>query len=533
MIERSRGRSVAIAAERPRALRVVDPATLETVAEVPSATPDDARAAYERARAAQPAWAALPLRERAAVLRRLGEIVLRERDALARLVCREMGKPVPEALAADVLPVLDAIRYVTSRRARGFLEPRARHLSLILVAERTSRVVREPLGVVGIVSPWNYPLGIPGSQIVFALVCGDGVVLKPASRTPLVMLRFAELLREAGVPEGLVHVVPGSGATVGAALASLPFDHVIFTGGEEGGRDVARACAARGSGCTLELGGSDPALVLADADLDTAANGVVWARFANAGQTCAAVKRVFVEEAVAERFTQLVVGKVRNLRVGNGLDATTDMGPLVEARAVEEMEAVVRDATARGARVLVGGERLDRPGHFFAPTVLADVPADARALREEVFGPVLPIVRVRDEEEAIRLANSTAFGLSASVWTRDRTRAQRVAARLEAGSVWINDHTYTYAIAETPWGGVKSSGAGHTHGEDGLAALTRAKHVNRSPARRAWPNVWWFPYDAGTRRVWRDGLPFLYGRGLRRFLPLPRIALGILRKKLL
>lgn len=524
---------MAVVAERARTIRVTDPATLEVVGEVAPATAEDVRRALETARAVQPAWAARPFAERAAVLRKLGEILLRERDALARLVTSEMGKPTIEALATDVLPVLDSIRFATSRRARRVLEPAPRRLSLILVWDRVSYVPRTALGVVGIVSPWNYPLGIAGTHVVFSLLCGNGVVLKPASATPLVALRFEQLLREAGVPEGLVRVLPGSGATVGQAIAQLPFDHVVFTGSESAGREVERACVARGAPCTLELGGSDPAIVLEDVDLDLAANGVAWARFTNAGQTCAAVKRVYVVDAVADEFTRRLVEKVAKLRVGPGVDETTDMGPLVDPRAVEEMEAFVRDAKARGAKVLLGGERLPRSGHFFAPTVLADVPADARVLREEVFGPVLPIVRVKDEAEAVRLANASPFGLSASVWTGERSRGRRLAAQLAAGTVFVNDHAYTFAITETPWGGVKASGFGHSHGEEGLRALSQPKHVNEAPARRLWPSVWWYPYEPRTRGIWNAGLPFLYGRGVRRLLAGPRLLLDVLRKKLL
>lgn len=524
---------MAAAAQASRTLRVFDPATLEVVGEAPVATTEDVRRALEAARTAQRAWAALPLRERAEVLRRFSDIVVREEEALATLVCREMGKPVTEALAADVLPVLEAVRFVTSRRARRALDPPRARLTNPLVLDRTSRIERAPVGVVGLVGPWNYPIAIPGSQIVFALMAGNAVVAKPASATPLVLLRLVELLREAGVPYDLVHVVVGSGGTVGKAIAESPFDHVIFTGGETGGREVERACAARGTACTLELGGSDPAIVLADADLELAANGVAWARFTNAGQTCAAVKRVFVEAAVAQRFTELLAEKVRKLRIGNGQDPEVDVGPLVDAKAVAEMEAFVKDATSRGARILVGGDPPVAPGNFFPPTILVDVPPDAAVLREEVFGPVLPVVQVRDADEAVRLANATTFGLSASVWTRDRKRGRAIASRLDAGTVWINEHAYTYAIAETPWGGVKASGVGHTHGLDGLLALTKARHVNEAPTRRAWANLWWFPYTASGRATWKDGLRFLYARSAKRFLLAPRVFAGILRKKLL
>jgi succinate-semialdehyde dehydrogenase/glutarate-semialdehyde dehydrogenase len=515
----------------PRTLRVVNPATGDLVREIPQNDPADVASALSSARRAQPAWAARGLRERLRILRLLQLAVLRERESLARLITSEQGKPVPEAMAADLLPLLDAIAFLR-RRAPRILEPRPKRLSNPLLIDRKSRVLREPVGVVGIVSPWNYPLGIPGSEIVFALAAGNAVVIKPASATPLVLLRFAELAYAAGVPKDILAVLVGSGSTVGRAMAEADFDHLVFTGSVEVGEEVDRARRAQGKTCTLELGGSDAAIVLADADLERAAEGIVWSRFANAGQTCAAAKRVFVVEPAGEEFERKLAEKVAALRVGNGADPGTDVGPLIDAKAAEEMEAFVQDASAKGGRLIAGGQRLKELGPaFFAPTVLADVPPHARAMTGETFGPVLAVARVRSEDEAVARANDSAFGLTASVWTRDRTKARAIARRLQVGTVTVNDHTYTYASIDTPWMGVKASGRGATHGAEGLHDVTRPKHVNEAPARRLWPNLWWFPYEGTAVGTWKMGLAFLYGKGFRRFFVGPRLVPRILGKK--
>ncbi|HVL49782.1 MAG TPA: aldehyde dehydrogenase family protein [Candidatus Thermoplasmatota archaeon] len=502
-----------------------DPATLEILAEIPATSAKDVDLAIARARAAQRAWRERRLDERLSLLLRFSTLVLRDRVALATLVSREMGKPVPEALATDVLPLLDAVKFL-ERHGLGALRSRKFRLDNPILLDRASRIYYEPRGVVGIVAPWNYPLAIPGAQAVFALFAGNAVVLKPSEHATLVALRFRDLMREAGLPEDLLAVVPGDGPTTGAALAAGDVDHLIFTGSVETGRAVKAACDARGKPACLELGGNDAAVVLEDADLRLAANGIVWSRFANAGQTCAAAKRAIVVERVADAFVDLVRTRAEALRVGRGIDADVDVGPLVSAEAIATLEKRVSDAVAAGARVVAGGRRATEagPGHFYRPTILADVPPEAEVAREETFGPVLSILRAKDEEDAVRLANATRYGLTASVWTRDVAHGERVARRLEAGTVTVNDHTYTFAAMETPWAGVKDSGHGVTHGVWGLLDLVTMKHVNVSPSRRL-PTFWWFPYAAGRSREWEDNLDFLYGRGATRAKPVP----GILR----
>lgn len=491
-------------------ITVRNPATGEVVGEAPSSTRADVLAAVARARAAQPAWAARDAKERAHLLRTLQEALLADRLDMADLVSRETGKPLSEALGSDVLPALDALKWAHTHGPRILAREKVK-LSNPLFVGRTSHVEHEPLGVVGIVSPWNYPLAIPCGNVAHALLAGNTVVLKPASLAPLTSLRLRELMTRAGIPEDICLVVPGSGKEAGEALVDADIDHLVFTGSVPVGREVDARLHLRGVSSTMELGGSDPALVLDDAHLENAARGIVWGRFTNAGQTCAAIKRAYVHRSLHDAFVAKVVDLASSLRVGDPLSRQTDVGALTDPRSAADMEAFLEDARKRGGRVLCGGRaRPDLGPQFFEPTVVVDLPADARLLAEECFGPILPIVPYDTEDEAVRLANSTPFGLGASVWTQDAERGARVARRLHAGTVTVNDSLYTFAANETPWGGVKASGHGRTHGRWGLLEMTRTKHVGVSPAKPA--SVWWFPYGAALRDTYMAGAAFLYGK---------------------
>src|SRR5581483_5858079 len=477
-------------------LVVRNPATGETLAEIPAATRADVQAAVARARAAQPAWAARGVEERAALLRAFQAELLADREEMARLVSQETGKPFVEALGVDVLAALDSVKWAATHGPK-VLRPERTRLSNPLFLGRVSTIERAPLGVVGIVSPWNYPLAIPCGNVVYALLAGNAVVLKPASFTPLCALRMRDLMTKAGIPADVCLVVPGSGREAGEALVDADVDHLVFTGSVPVGRQVDQRLLARGVRSTMELGGSDPALVLEDAP-EWTARGIAWGRFTNAGQTCAAVKRVYVHRSIHDRFVAEVVALASALRVGDPMDPKTEIGALTDPRSVQDMEDFVADARKRGGRILCGGRaRPDLGPQFFEPTVVVDLPSDARLLAEECFGPILPIVPFDDVEDALRAANSTRFGLCASVWTSDVARGEALARRLEAGTVVVNDAAYTFAANETPWGGVKESGHGRTHGPLGLLEMTKPRHVNVVPPRA--PSVWWFPYGPQLR----------------------------------
>lgn len=489
-------------------LTVTNPFTGDVIGEVAAATREDVHAAVARARAAQPEWAALDVQERARMLRGFQEALLEAREEVARVVSEETGKPFVEALGVDVLTSLDQIKWVSANGPR-ILKPQKVRLGNPLFLGRVSHLERAPLGVVGVISPWNYPLSLACGPTVFALLAGNTVVLKPASYTPHTALKMREVMTRAGIPEDVCIIVPGTGKEAGEALVDARIDHLVFTGSVPVGRHVDQRVAARGIRSTMELGGSDPAIVLADAPEHTA-RGIVWSRFSNAGQTCAAVKRVYVERPAYDAFVAEVVKLASALRLGHPMEPTTEIGALTDPRSVQEMEDLLADARKRGGRVLCGGRaRPDVGKQVFEPTVVVDLPADARLLTEECFGPILPLVPFDDVEEAIRLANGTRFGLCASVWTKDLEKGAAIARRLEAGTAIVNDASYTYGATETPWGGVKDSGHGRTHGEEGLLELTRTRHVNVVPPRA--PSVWWFPYGPQLRDTYMAGARFLYG----------------------
>jgi len=492
----------------------VNPASGEVNEEVEAATQEDVDAAVEAAREAQASWAARSAKDRLRVLGVFQSQLIRRRDEVARTIASETGKPVGEGLVTDLIPVIDAVRFL-KKRGPDVMETQL-DLDNIMVMDRKSKIVREPLGVLGMITPWNYPLGIPGSQVVYALFAGNAVVLKPARETTLTGLKIGEILEDAGLPDDLLHVLPGGGSTVGQSIVESDVDQMTFTGSNEVGGMIQERCAERGVPTTMELGGSDPAVVLEDANIDKATSGIVWSRYMNCGQTCAAVKRAYAHESVFEEFRDEVARKVGELRVGNGAEENVDVGPLIDEGAVDELERQVEESVEMGAEVLVGGERLDREGSFYAPTVLGDVTHEMPVVREETFGPVLPVMPFEDVGDGVAKANDTQFGLTASVWTRDTDRGERVARRIDAGTVTINDHGYTYGVNETQWGGYKDSGHGRTHGVWGIEEVTRMKHINRGSAdtvpRSLRPETtWWFPYSDDYLETMGDGIEFLYG----------------------
>ena len=501
-------------------IRSQNPATGEVVGEVEIATPGDVKEAVERAREEQHSWEDRSVKERLKILDIFQDRLLRGREEVARTISSETGKPVGEGLVTDLIPVIDAVRFL-KEQGPEVMESEL-DLDNLLVADRKSKILREPMGVLGMITPWNYPFGIPGSQVIYALFAGNAVVLKPAPETTLTAVRIQELLEGAGLPEDLLHIVPGDGE-VGQALVESEIDQMTFTGSNEVGEVVAGRCAERGVPTTIELGGSDPAVVLDDANIENATSGIVWARYMNCGQTCAAPKRAYAHESIFEDFRDEVVRKVESLRVGNGYDEerTVDVGPLISEAAVEEIERQVEESVEMGAEVLVGGERLDREGSFYAPTVLGNVNHEMPVVREETFGPVLPVMSFSDVPEAIEKANDTQYGLTASVWTRDTERGERVARRIEAGTVVVNDHGYTYGVNETPWGGYKESGHGRTHGVWGIEEVTRMKHINKGsadnlPRSRRPQSAWWFPYSDDYIETMGDAVEFLYAKSVVR-----------------
>lgn len=453
--------------------------------------------AVSRARAAQPAWAAKSATERAKVVARFRDVLYRRRYEIAAVITRESGKPYTDALGVDVFVTLDFARW-TAKAAPRFLRASWRGVSGLMFWRKRVRFEKKPLGVIGVIAPWNYPFFLPASCVLPAIACGNAVVLKPSEFTPESAGALESLWREAGLPDGVLQIVQGDGRA-GAALSGAALDKMIFTGSVATGRKVAEACAARLVPCSLELGGSDAAIVLADADVGHAADGIAWARFANAGQTCVAPKRVFVEAPAYDGFVVAISRAVSALKVGGGDDPGTEVGPLIHRAAVEQITAQRDDAIARGGRVAASAKLPIGAGErFFPPTVLVDLNDEMRVLREETFGPLLAIVKVHDVNDAVARANASAFGLSASVWTRDRAHGLAVARRLEAGTVMLNDATAVVGMPDVPYGGVKTSGLGKLHGVDGLAACVQSTPVV-DDRFSAWRQPWTFRYGASHR----------------------------------
>jgi succinate-semialdehyde dehydrogenase/glutarate-semialdehyde dehydrogenase len=502
---------------------VANPATGRAFATVTLLDAAQAAGAMGAAEAAFPAWAARRFPERGQVLLRVRERLVEEAEEIASLIEREQGKPAAEAYLVELFPAAELLKHL-AREAEDLLRDEPVEPTVLLLAHKEGRLVYEPLGVVLAITPWNYPFLISLSSVATALIAGNTVVLKPAPATTLTALRIAELFDAAGLPAGALSVVACDDAVAAGLVRDPRVAKVAFTGSVATGRKILEAAAANLTPVVLELGGKDAAVVCRDADLDQAARGVVWGAFFNAGQTCASVERVYVERAVAEPFLAKVVEHTRALRVGDPSQAPVEVGPLTLERQRGLVADHVADAVARGARVLAGGEAPPGPGWFYPPTVLAGVDHNMRIMREETFGPVLPVMVVDSLEEAVALANQSDYGLTASAWTRDPETARRLQRELRAGAVTVNDAASSYGEPAAPWGGFRQSGYGRMHGRAGLREMVHVKYVARDTSRR--PLLWWFPYDAELRRLAPVALRALHGRGLLRLRSLLRLALS-------
>ena len=479
----------------PGELQVVSPVTLDVVGSVPATHPSAVQEIVTEARLAQEAWGETPVGERTALLRRVAHAVLDRADEIADVVVAETGKPRTEAFTSDLFPAVDAVAWLVDE-APSLLRPERVRYPQLHLRHKRARLLYEPLGVVAVIAPWNFPFAIPFTQIAYALAAGNAAVLKPSELTPLSGALAAELFAAAGAP---VRVAQGDGAVGDALVRARGVGKILFTGSGEAGRQVAAAAGERLVPVTLALGGKDPMLVLDDADLDRAGDGALWASFFNSGQVCSGVERIYVHGTLFEPFVEELARRA----------STLELGPLISEEQRDKVDSLVADAVERGARALTGGRVIARRGWFYEPTILVDVPREARIQRDEIFGPVVTIDRVTDDAAAVDRANDSAYGLGASVWTKDPERADAIARRLRAGTVWHNDHAYSYASAQATWGGRGESGFGRTHSKHGLYDLTSIKFVDRDSGRI--PVPWWFPYDERSADAFRGVVRVLYG----------------------
>jgi acyl-CoA reductase-like NAD-dependent aldehyde dehydrogenase len=517
-------------------LESFNPATGELVGSVATITPDEVQAVVDDVARIQPAWAELTLKDRGAYLKRAADVLLDEIDEIAELLVSEQGKPRAEAYTMELLPTVDALHWCAKAGPKILADEKV-PMTQAFTLSKKARFSYEPIGVVGVIAPWNYPWSIPFGEVAIALMAGNGVVLKPASLTPLLGEAIGRVFEKGGLPEGLIRVVHGGGA-IGDALAKSSAGKIFFTGSVEVGRKVGEVCAQRLKGSVLELGGKDPMIVCADADLDNAVSGAVWGGFANAGQTCSGIERVYVMREVADRFVEGVAREAQKLRLGNPIEWETEIGPMTSDGQYEIVVDLIEDAVASGATKLCGGptEVAGLSGKFVAPTVLTGVTHEMRIMREEVFGPVVPIVVVDSEQEAIDLANDSEFGLGASVWTKDRQKGARIARRIESGMVWVNDHSFSHGACQCAWGGVKDSGVGRSHSKFGFYECVNIKMNAWEPGLAR--DFWWHPYDQTLGEAVRASAKLLYGKGATRTRalregagPLLKIGGRTLRKK--
>ncbi len=457
------------------------------------------------ARKAQKEWANVPFKQRKSYLDTMQKYIVQHADELVEIICQDTGKTKVDALADEIIPCAFACQWY-GNNAERVLADKSLATSIPILFNKQSMVSRLPLGVVAIISPWNYPFSIPFGEVVMGLMAGNAILLKTSQEvTPQIGPMIRRIVEASGLPDGLFHLIEGPGPDVADAFFANKVDKIFFTGSVRVGKELLSKSANTLTPLSLELGGNDPMIVLEDADLERATNGAAWGGYQNAGQTCAGIERVYVHEKIYEPFIQLLTAKTKALRHGHFSQPDVEIGAVTTAKQLLTIREHVEDAIQRGARILAQSTGVQAEGSYFPATLMVDVDHSMRIMREETFGPVLCVMKVRDEEEALSLANDSHYALTSSVWTKDGARGQRLAKRIEAGVTTINDHCITHAFSETPWGGWKDSGLGRTHGAAGLEEMTHCKVINWDilPAKR---NIFWYPFSQETYDGLRDAL---------------------------
>jgi acyl-CoA reductase-like NAD-dependent aldehyde dehydrogenase len=495
-------------------IAVENPATGELITTVPVLGGAELEAMVARARKAQPQWEAIGFDGRARIIRRAQKWMLDNADRVLESVVRESGKTYEDAQLADLGYTVTALGFWAKEAGKYLADERVKSWNNPVAAGKKLVIRYVPVGVVGVIGPWNYPIANSFGDCIPALMAGNSVILKPSEVTPLSSLLMADMMRECGLPDGVFQVATGDGSTGAALIGQV--DCVMFTGSSRTGKAVMRAAADALVPCYLELGGKDPMIVLADADLERAANAATFYSMNNGGQVCISVERCYVEEPIYDEFVARVTDKVRALRQGEPTGVgTVDVGAVIFPPQLDIVDEHVRDAVAKGAKVLTGGHPHSERGRYYEPTVLVDVDHSMRLMQEETFGPTLPIMKIANPEEGVSLANDSAYGLQASVWTGDADRGEELARRIEAGVVCVNDAQINYSALNLPMGGWKSSGLGTRHGSGGIRKYTKTQSLlvtRRAPFKR---EPFMFPYKARQTMLLRRFYKLFYGRGTR------------------
>jgi succinate-semialdehyde dehydrogenase/glutarate-semialdehyde dehydrogenase len=471
-----------------------NPATQEPLGDFCLASSVECRKAIQAAKDAFPLWRALPHEQKERIFKRAQQILLQKNEEVARLISMEKGSPLAESQAVEVLGSLEALDYY-SQNVRNYKQGKRVKHSVILFLHKKSSFQFQPLGPTLIISPWNFPFLIPMYDILSAIASGNTVVLRPSTTTPFTALMIGKLFLEAGLPEGVLNIVNCKVEQAEELITDSDFQNIMFTGSTNTGKRIMELASQNLTNIVLELGGKDPMIVLEDADLEKASRGAVWAAFMNCGQSCGSIERAYVAQEIAAEFTDRVLELTKQLKVGDPLESEIDIGPMASMGQLYTVKDHIEDARLKGATILTGGEKPDGlSGHFITPVVLTDVDHSMKIMIEETFGPTLPIMAFSSLDEAVSLANDTPFGLTASVWTKNKKNASMLADRLETGSITINDHMFSFVEPGAIWGGIKGSGIGRSHGPYGSLNLVNIKFVSHD-YRKNKTQLWWFPYD--------------------------------------
>ncbi|MEW6457081.1 MAG: aldehyde dehydrogenase family protein [Acidobacteriota bacterium] len=493
-------------------LKSFNPATGEFLGSVSISSDEDVDRAFKSAEIAFESWRKYFIEERIGLMKKVGRIIFDERDEIAELITAETGKPLMESYSSDLIETLDAISYYC-KNARKILKNEKIRLYQPFLWGKKAWIKYEPLGPVAVISPWNFPLSIPMATLVPVIIAGNTVLFKPSEYTPLIGKKIKEIFDRAGFPEGVLNILYGDGK-VGQRIIRKPVKKVFFTGSSGAGEIIMKECAGSLKPVVFELGGKDPMIVLKDADLDIAVDGAIFGSLFNCGQTCCSVERIFVEEEITEEFFRKLEGKVKRLRVGNGMnEGKVDIGPIQNQAQFNKVKEHLEDAIEKGARVLAQTETKNEKELFFSPILISDINSSMRCWNEETFGPLIKLIPVKDWREGVKLANLTDYGLGASIWTKNISLAKEIAKELQAGVVWINNVLYSFNAMQCPWGGVKESGIGRVHGRFGLLEATNPKLICMERERKK-GELWWYPYTKEKLEILKNGITFIFGKNI-------------------